>query len=117
MRRVSWLVRSPAGRVVSRLVLDVRVDATGVDAAAWQALPLTAAQLVGAIAPIPLLLVHGDRDRYFPLEHAYALRAAARPPVELWVERGFGHAEVAVGRELVERIGRRVRELVVPGRG
>jgi pimeloyl-ACP methyl ester carboxylesterase len=60
--------------------------------------------LVGRIAPAPLLVVHGDRDRYFPVEHARWLVEAARGPAELWLEPGFGHAETAATPELLSRI-------------
>jgi fermentation-respiration switch protein FrsA (DUF1100 family) len=57
------------------------------------------------VAPAPLLVVHGDADRYFPLEHARALHDAAAPgAADLWVEPGFGHAEAAVSDDLLARI-------------
>lgn len=56
------------------------------------------------VAPTPMLVVHGDRDAYFPLEHAYALAEAAGPTATLWVERGFGHAEGACAPALAGRI-------------
>jgi fermentation-respiration switch protein FrsA (DUF1100 family) len=49
--------------------------------------------------------VHGDKDHYFPVEHARQLYVAAREPKELWVEPGMGHAEVACSEGLVDRIG------------
>jgi pimeloyl-ACP methyl ester carboxylesterase len=61
--------------------------------------------LVGRIAPVPLLVVHGDRDRFFPLEHARWLVEAARGSAELWLEPGFGHAEAGATPDLVRRIG------------
>lgn len=36
------------------------------------------AVVIGRISPIPLLIVHGDQDHYFPVEHPHALYAAAR---------------------------------------
>jgi fermentation-respiration switch protein FrsA (DUF1100 family) len=51
------------------------------------------------------LIVHGDADLYFPVEHAEKLYAAAAEPKELWIEPGFGHAENAAPDELVHRIG------------
>ena len=50
-------------------------------------------ELAARIAPVPLLVVHGDADHYFPVEHAEHLFAAAGEPKELWLEPGFGHAE------------------------
>jgi fermentation-respiration switch protein FrsA (DUF1100 family) len=61
--------------------------------------------VAGRIAPTPLLIVHGDADGYFPLEHAEKLYAAANEPKDLWVEAGFGHAENAAPDDLVRRIG------------
>ncbi|RKS80000.1 alpha/beta hydrolase family protein [Motilibacter peucedani] len=60
--------------------------------------------VVGAIAPVPLLVVHGDSDPYFPLDHAHDLADAAGEPVELWVEQGYAHAENAAPPQLLERI-------------
>ena len=66
------------------------------------------------IPPVPLLVVHGDRDTYFPVEHARSLEAAAaegaaRRGVEdrttAWLLEGFAHAESATDDELVARIG------------
>jgi hypothetical protein len=58
------------------------------------------------ISPIPLLIVHGDKDLYFPVEHAQRLYDAARDPRELWLVPGFGHAESGCHPPLVDRIGR-----------
>jgi hypothetical protein len=54
---------------------------------------------------VPLLIVHGDADTFFPLEHAYQLFENAGEPRELWIERGFGHAESAATPGLIRRIG------------
>ena len=56
------------------------------------------------IAPIPLLVVHGDQDQYFPLEHPEALVAASGGHAEYWLETGMGHAEKAATPELVTRL-------------
>jgi pimeloyl-ACP methyl ester carboxylesterase len=61
--------------------------------------------VVGAIAPRPLLIVHGEADRYFPLTHVEALAAAA-PTAQVWIEPMMGHAEVATTADLVDRIGK-----------
>ena len=78
-----------------------------VDPAAWPnpapLEPVGAARAVDARG-IPLLIVHGDRDAFFPLEHPCALRRAA-PGAQLWIEPGFGHAEGAIGDELIDRLG------------
>jgi pimeloyl-ACP methyl ester carboxylesterase len=50
----------------------------------------------------PLLVVHGDADHYFPLDHPRWLAGAAG--AELWIEPGMGHAESAASSGLVRRI-------------
>ena len=67
--------------------------------------------VVARVAPLPLLVVHGDRDGYFAVSHAQALAAAAGEPVELWIEPGFAHAESGAGPALVDRLGARLVEL------
>jgi hypothetical protein len=61
-----------------------------------------------------LLIVHGDKDHYFPPEHARQLYMAAREPKELWLVPGMGHAEAACSQELVDRIGRWVDKAAAP---
>ncbi len=106
MRRLHWLVERRVGRRVSRHVLRTRL----VDA--WPDPPESPLEVIGRIAPTPLLLVHGDRDSYFGVDHAQALADAAGDPVELWVVPGFGHAESAATPELVDRIGRHLPTLL-----
>ncbi len=101
MRRLHWLVERRAGRAVARVWPGVRVSGAG-----WQVVPSAPVEVIGAITPVPLLIVHGDRDSYFGVGHARALRAAAGEPAELWVEAGLGHAEVAMTPELIDRIAR-----------
>lgn len=100
MRRVHWLLETTAGRRLGSRVVRLRLDDL------WQTPPLSPLQVVSAIAPTPLLLVHGDRDEYFPLEHFRALAQAAGPSATAWVVPGFGHAESGATAPLVERIGR-----------
>jgi pimeloyl-ACP methyl ester carboxylesterase len=60
-----------------------------------------------------VLIVHGDRDAYFPVDHAERLYAAAHEPKDLWIVPGFGHAESgaeAIPR-LLDRIGVWIREV------
>lgn len=101
MRRLHWAVTRPMGRVVSRYGLGTRIHA-----GRWDPVPLSPVESVPLIAPTPLLIVHGDRDAYFPLDHPVSLaRAAGEGAAELWIERGFGHAENAAGPDLLRRIG------------
>jgi pimeloyl-ACP methyl ester carboxylesterase len=100
MRWVHRAVERRAGRYVTRRWLKTRVSPRG-----WQLVPLPPADAAAKIAPVPLLIVHGDRDLYFPPEHARQLYTAAREPKELWLVPGMGHAESACSQELVDRIG------------
>lgn len=97
MRRLHWVVTRPLGRLVGRYGLATRIHPEG-----WDPVPLSPVEAVPLIAPTPLLIVHGDRDPYFPLDHPRMLAAAG--PAELWLEPGMGHAENAAGDELLGRI-------------
>jgi fermentation-respiration switch protein FrsA (DUF1100 family) len=100
MRRVHWVIERPLGRIVSRVALRTRISPHG-----WTDVPEPPHAVAARIAPTPLLIVHGDADHYFPVEHAEKLFAAAAEPKELWIEPGFGHAENAASAELLQRIG------------
>ncbi|MFD3354379.1 alpha/beta hydrolase [Streptomyces fradiae] len=99
MRRVHWLITRPAGRLVGRYGLGTRIHDRD-----WDPVPLPPVAAVPLIAPTPLLVVHGDRDPYFPVDHPRALAAASGGHAELWLEPGMGHAENAAGEELLTRI-------------
>lgn len=45
------------------------------------------------VSPIPLLLIHGDRDPIVPVRDAYRLFHAARQPKQLWIVHGGGHIQ------------------------
>jgi fermentation-respiration switch protein FrsA (DUF1100 family) len=100
MRRVHWVVERPAGRLIGRLALRTRISS-----GRWEPVPEQPTTAAARISPTPLLVVHGDQDRYFPLGHAHALFEAAREPKNLWIEPGFGHAESGITPDLVGRIG------------
>jgi pimeloyl-ACP methyl ester carboxylesterase len=99
MRRVHWLIETTPGRRLAARALGLRLDPP------WVVPPAPPLQVVSGIPPTPLLLVHGDRDEYFPLEHFRTLAQAAGPTATAWVVPGFGHAESGATRPLVERIG------------
>ncbi|MEU4984526.1 alpha/beta fold hydrolase [Streptomyces sp. NPDC021969] len=100
MRRLHWLVMRPAGRLVGRYGLRTRIHHRD-----WDPVPLSPVEAVPRIAPRPLLVVHGDRDGYFPLDHPRMLAEAAGDHGELWLEPGMGHAENASDETLLHRIG------------
>ena len=102
------LLETTAGRRVGARLVRLRLDQP------WLTPPPSPLQVVSLIAPTPLLLVHGDQDAYFPLEHFRALAQAAGPSATAWVVPGFGHAESGATGPLVERIGRWVSATIDP---
>jgi pimeloyl-ACP methyl ester carboxylesterase len=101
MRRVHFAAERRVGRLVTRMLTNTRVSPVR-----WNPTPVPPDEAAAQISPIPLLIVHGDKDLYFPVEHARQLYDAARDPKELWLVPGFGHAESGCRPALVDRIGR-----------
>lgn len=99
MRRLHWVVTRPTGRIVGRYGFRTRIARDD-----WHPVPLSPVDAVPLIAPAPLLIVHGDRDPYFPVDHPRMLADAAGGGAELWLERGMGHAENAADESLLTRI-------------
>jgi pimeloyl-ACP methyl ester carboxylesterase len=91
---------------VARLVLRTRIWHEHRDP-----VPVSPVQCIADVAPLPLLIVHGDQDRYFPLEHPLSLAEAAGDGAQLWIEKGMGHAEKAATPELVSRLARQIQAL------
>ncbi|WP_328770669.1 alpha/beta hydrolase [Streptomyces sp. NBC_00286] len=100
MRRLHWVVTRPLGRTISRYGLRTRIHHRD-----WDPVPLSPVESVPLIAPTPLLIVHGELDGYFPLDHPRMLAAAGEGHAELWLEAGMGHAEHAADDALLGRIG------------
>jgi uncharacterized protein len=49
--------------------------------------------VIGRIAPRPILIIHGTRDRVIDVDDARQLYRAAGPPKTLWLIEGAGHSE------------------------
>lgn len=107
MRRIHWLAEHVTGRAVARAALHVRIDPH-----AFTPVPRSPVETIGAIAPTPVLIVHGCRDRYFTLEHPHALATASAGRAVLWIEPEFGHAESGLSPGLLDRIGAHLADLV-----
>jgi len=101
MRLVHLAVEHRLGRFVTRRFLKTRISPEG-----WKLVPVPPAEAAARISPVPLLIVHGEKDHYFPPEHARQLYMAASNPKDLWLIPDMGHAESACGQQLVDRIGR-----------
>ena len=48
---------------------------------------------VASISPIPLLIIHGDRDLIVPPHHGQELYDLAREPKQIWIVPGGGHIQ------------------------
>jgi pimeloyl-ACP methyl ester carboxylesterase len=107
MRLVHLAIERRLGRVFTKAILKTRISG-----GKWDPVPLPPDDAAALIAPIPLLIVHGDQDAFFPVDHAEQIYAAANEPRELWIVPGFGHAESGTGPQLIERIGRWMRAKV-----
>lgn len=100
MRRVHLVAEKRLGRAFARHMMDTRISPDG-----WPVSdPMPPAEAASRLAPVPVLIVHGDQDSYFPPDHGQDLYDAAREPKELWLVPGFGHAERHAGDALVDRI-------------
>jgi fermentation-respiration switch protein FrsA (DUF1100 family) len=108
--RMRWLHRAVehrVGRYVTRRWMKTRVSPEG-----WKLIPVPPAEAAAKISPVPLLIVHGEQDLYFPPEHARQLYLAAREPKDLWLLPAMGHAESACTPDLVDRIASWVHEAI-----
>lgn len=54
---------------------------------------------LAAMAPRPVLLIHGADDALFPATHALQMYAAAQEPKTIWVIEGLPHANAIIGHE------------------
>ena len=97
MRRVQWLLEQPHGKLAARAI-GVRLGDS------WVQPPESPLEVVSRITPTPLLIVHGDLDHYFSVEHAMSLHRASLGHAELWIENGMRHAESAATPDLVDRM-------------
>ncbi len=104
-RLLELLVRTERGR---RLLVryGTRVDPVLVPVAAA---PL---DLAAEIAPVPVAIIHGGRDRYVPLDDAYALYDRLGEPRRLVVLPEFGHGEAAFTPAFAAMVESLVRELL-----
>lgn len=109
VRRATWLFTSPAGRVLARRVMGTRINLDWGD-------PEAPVDLVGKIAPIPLLIVHGENDHFFPAEAAHELYDAAGEPKALWMLEGFGHAEDGFTTAFAAELGDRIEGMLADRR-
>ena len=87
MARLDRMWREPWRRHAFRAVTGVRLASTR----AWRGMPHPV-DLAAAITA-PLLIVHGEDDRYFPISDAADLARSAGGRATVWQLPRFGHAE------------------------
>jgi len=113
MRIAHWMVETAPGRTLMRL------RRTRISNRPWpEPHPVSPVEAAAQLPGVPLLVVHGDADHYFPLEHPQAILEAARTSTsraDLWIEEGVGHAEAAIPIPVVDRIGEWAVEVCSPG--
>jgi len=104
VRRLTVLTRSKAGRGLLR-VAGARV------AHPWPEAE-DPVDLVGRIAPTPVVIVHGLEDHYFDVEQGWMLYRAAGEPKKLLLSSGFGHAEDGYTAAFAKRLHSAVTPLL-----
>ena len=92
-------IGTPAGRAALR-VFGVSMPAR------WDPPdpPESPEDVIGKIAPTPVVIVHGADDRLFPPSHAHRLYEAAGEPKRLLIGEGFGHAEDGLTPAFVHKL-------------
>jgi fermentation-respiration switch protein FrsA (DUF1100 family) len=67
---------------------------------------------MASISPMPLLVLHGDRDRTVPMHHGQRLYDAAREPKQLWIVPGAGHIQTTGDPAVRDRLVAWLREVL-----
>lgn len=110
VRRATWLFTSPVGRALARGVMGTTISL------GWGN-PPPPADVVGKIAPVPLLIVHGEDDHFFPASDARALYERAGDPKRLLLLPAFGHAEDGFTPAFADLLSREIASLLAIPRG
>jgi pimeloyl-ACP methyl ester carboxylesterase len=77
----------------------------------WEA-PESPEDVIGKIAPTPVVIVHGRNDHLFGVDHAMRLYEAAGEPKRLLLGTRFGHAEDGLTPAFGERLARVATEVL-----
>jgi alpha-beta hydrolase superfamily lysophospholipase len=102
--RLRWLGSTAAGRRVARSM--------GVRLGVLDRWPGSPEEVVGRIAPTPLILVHGRDDHFFDEEEAWRLYRRAGEPKRLMLATRFGHAEDGLTARFADRLADRISEIL-----
>ena len=109
MAKIQGLISSRRGRLLLRLGKRTRVNLRewpGIDSALHER-PIDPVESAARVR-VPLLIIMGDNDSFFPAEHGVRLYRGAvdggNAQATLWVESGMKHAERATTEGLVHRV-------------
>ena len=80
-------MRVPARRFLAARAFDGAARRLGADPRDTEPL-----RVIGLVAPVPLLLIHGEADTTVPLEAARRLAEAGGPTTELWAVPAADHS-------------------------
>jgi pimeloyl-ACP methyl ester carboxylesterase len=105
VRRMTWLFMSPIGRALARRLMGTTIDL------AWGN-PEPPADVIARISPIPILIVHGENDHFFPPDDARMLFERAGDPKRLLLIPEFGHSEDGFTPEFADRLAGEVQQLL-----
>ena len=103
-RNMHTKIGTPAGRAALR-AFGVRMPEH------WDE-PESPEEVIGKIAPTPVIIVHGTDDKLFPPSHAQRLFDAAGEPKRLLLGEGFGHAEDGLSPAFANKLVSVVHESV-----
>lgn len=68
--------------------------------------PESPEEVIGKLAPVPVVIVHGRNDHLFSLDHAERLYEAAGEPRHLMIGDRFGHAEDGLTSGFARRLSK-----------
>jgi pimeloyl-ACP methyl ester carboxylesterase len=109
--------RLPRARLLRRVVRSERgrrlLERRGTRVSSEVPHELPSLDSLPVLPAVPVVIVHGARDRYVPLSEAQALQERLKGPTRLVVLPGFGHGEAAFDPGFGMAMGRLVRELLV----
>jgi fermentation-respiration switch protein FrsA (DUF1100 family) len=74
--------------------------------------PPPPSDVIAQIAPIPILIVHGTDDHFFPPEDAQLLFERAGDPKRLLIIPEFGHSEDGFTPAFADQLGTEVEQLL-----
>lgn len=68
--------------------------------------------VVDQVSPVPLLLIHGDKDKIVPQHHGQKLFAAARQPKTFWQVPEGGHIEAFRRKDFRDQLVQYLRRVM-----